>query len=106
MAKKSKRLVHLLGEVEVPFGAGKAAVIEDCDGDSGSGKLELVMPSKTDVPVPSGTKLAYFRKHDDQHYECETVDVDELANGGGPPQVASMSYRRGWDETFGRGRPN
>jgi hypothetical protein len=103
--RKSKKLVHLVGEVEVPFGIGKAVVVESCNGDE-PGKLDLVVPAKSGVPVPTGSKMAYFRKHDDNHYQCEVVDVDELANGGGPPQVANMSYRKGWDETFGKGRPN
>ena len=105
MPRKKKRLIHLIGEVDVPFGGGKAAVIQTCSGDE-PGKLDLVVNAKSGVPLPPGAKIALMRKYDEEHYQCEIIDAQELASSNGPPQVSNLSYRRGWDDTFGRGLPN
>lgn len=103
MPRKSKRLIHLLGEVDVPYGKGKATVIQTCSEGSDDGQLELVVPVESGKPLPMGaTKIAILKKHDDQHYQCDVVDAEELTSGNGPAMVSNESYRQGWDQTFGK----
>lgn len=99
---KGREVVHVLGEVDVEIGNGLATLIQTCIGDQ-PGKLDLVRPIESGKPIPPGGKIAVLRPCDDieGHYECDVIDTGELASGNGPPQVASLSYRRGWDTVFG-----
>lgn len=105
--KNKKRVVHVLGEVDVAVGNGPATLIQTCNGDDdGGGEYDLIRPMVSGQPLPPGGKIAHLKPCDDRddHYECEVVDVETLASGSGPPQVANLSYRRGWENIFGKSK--
>ena len=67
--------------------------ISTCDGDS-------VGVLTHDPSV--GRPMLLEDAGDGEHYFLEDGD----GSSDGPPQVATESYRNGWDRTFSKGLPN
>jgi hypothetical protein len=84
----SRRRYHFVGHNE----KGEAA-FEECS----TGKLLGVRPIVEGKPILPGTGLAMvYPDEDGDHVEMEDV----IEPSGGPAQVATERYRRGWDRMF------
>jgi hypothetical protein len=82
---------HFLGS------ADGSNVFEDCK----TGEIVSARPLESGKPILPGQHLATVTKDaDGAHY---AIDVVPLGHSG-PAQVATESYRSGWEATFGKQR--
>jgi hypothetical protein len=81
--------------------ADGANVFEDCE----TGELVGAHPMKSGKPILPGQQLATITRHaDGEHYSVDEIDTGAGTGRSGPPQVATESYRSGWEATFGKRR--
>lgn len=84
----SRKRHHVVGAL--PDGA---TVFQDCE----TGAVRAMNPLQEGKPIPSDARLALAEPEDDG----EHVMMQDLGDvHSGPAQVATASYRSGWDRTF------
>jgi hypothetical protein len=90
--KKKKDLVRVLAELP----DGHKVIARERDG--GTVELGGLCPHVEEgKPFRPGQEYVHLEKREDGAYDCET-----LFGGDGPAQVASDSYRSGWDSIWGK----
>jgi hypothetical protein len=88
---KKKGIVHVLAEAP----DGHRLVARESEGEVRVGALcPHVEEGKPFLP---GREYVHLEKRADGAYDCES-----LFGGDGPAQVASESYRSGWDAIWGK----
>ncbi len=62
----------------------------------GSERRVLTGTPEPGKPIPPGTGLSLVTFESDGEHAV----MEDVVTPGGPPQVATESYRQGWDRTF------